>query len=194
MLFSGIDLHKRHSVISTMDDKGEVISQAKVKNRPELLLRYFNNLDESSPKAKVGINHKAVIEATFAWGWLADLLEDNKIEVMLAHPQKTKAIASARIKTDKVDAQTLAHLLRSNLVAPAHYTNKDRRDQQELLRTRARLVHTRSSIKNKVHSVLHKHNLNPEWDKKNFTDLFGKKGRRLTKIQPVCPKPALANN
>jgi len=169
MLYSGIDLHKRFSVISTMNNKGEIISQAKVKNQQDLLLQYFNKLDDSS--------HKAVIEATFAWGWLADLLEDNKIKVMLAHPQKTKAIASARIKTDKVDANILAHLLRSDMVAPAHYTDKDGRDQQELLRTRARLVHTKTSLKNKVHSILHKHNLNPEWDNKSFTDIFGKKGR-----------------
>lgn len=169
MLYSGIDLHKQFSVISTMNNKGNIVSQAKVKNKPELLLQYFDKLDDSS--------HKAVIEATFAWGWLADLLEDNKIKVMLAHPQKTKAIASARIKTDKVDANILAHLLRSDLVAPATYTNKDSRDKQELLRTRARLVHTRTSLKNKVQSILHKHNLNPEWDKQSFTDTFGKKGR-----------------
>lgn len=125
--------------------------------------------------------HKAVIEATFAWGWLADLLEDNTIEVMLAHPQKTKAIASARIKTDKVDSQILADLLRTNFVAPAHFTDKQRRDQQELLRSRARLVYTRSGLKNKTHSILHKHNLNPEWDKKKFSDLFGKGGRAWMK-------------
>jgi transposase len=172
MLYSGIDLHKRFSVISTMDDKGDIVSQAKVKNKPELLLQYFNNLDNSSAHA-----HKAVIEATFAWGWLADLLENSKIKVMLAHPQKTKAIASAKVKTDKVDADTLAHLLRTDFVAPAHYTDKEIRDKQEILRTRAKLVSTRTSLKNKVHSILHKHNLNPEWDKKNFTDLFGKKGR-----------------
>lgn len=169
MLYSGIDLHKRFSVISTMNDKGDIISSQKITNKPELLLQYFDKLDDSS--------HKAVIEATFAWGWLADLLEDNKIKVMLAHPQKTKAVAAARIKTDKVDADTLAHLLRSDLVALAHYTDKDKRDQQELLRTRAKLVHTRTSLKNKVHSILHKYNLNPEWDNKSFTDMFGKKGR-----------------
>jgi len=57
-----------------MNDKGSVVSRAKVKNRPELLLQYFDKLDDSS--------HQAVIEATF-WGWLADLLEDNKIQVVL---------------------------------------------------------------------------------------------------------------
>jgi transposase len=169
MLYSGIDLHKNYSVISTMNQAGKVVSRAKVKNRQELLLEYFHRLDDSS--------HKAVIEACFAWGWLADLLEANKIQVMLSHPQRTKAIAAARIKTDKVDADTLAHLLRTNLVAPAHYSDRDRRDQQELLRTRSRLVHTRTTLKNKLGSILHKHNLNPEWDGEEFADLFGKKGR-----------------
>lgn len=173
MLYTGIDLHKRHSVLTTMNAQGEILSQDKVINRPEKLIGYFNKLDNSF-KSK---EHRALIEATFAWGWQADLLEDNKIRVMLAHPQKTKAIASARIKTDKVDSQVLADLLRSNFVATAHYTDKQSRDKQELLRSRARLVYTRSGLKNKLHSILHKHNLNPEWDDLIITDLFGKAGR-----------------
>ena len=178
MLYSGIDLHKRFSVITTMNREGEIISQNKIKNDPELILEHFNKLDQLfKPESDVALTHQAVIEATFAWGWLADLLENNSIDVVLAHPQKTKAIASARVKTDVVDSTTLADLLRGNLVAPASYTNAMRRDQQEILRTRAKLVSTRSSLKNKVHSILHKHNLNPEWDGCNFTDLFGKGGR-----------------
>ena len=178
MLYSGIDLHKRFSVITTMNHKGEIISQTKVKNDPELILKHFNKLDQlDKPKPDTVITHKAVIEATFAWGWLADLLESHSIQVVLAHPQKTKAIASARIKTDVLDSTILADLLRGNLVAPASYTNAMRRDQQEILRTRAKLVNTRSALKNKLHSILHKHNLNPEWDGYHFTDLFGKRGR-----------------
>ena len=80
-----------------------------------------------------------------------------------------------------MDANILAHLLRSHLAAPAHYTDKDGRDKQELLRTRARLVHTRTSLKNKTQSILHKHNFNPEWDGKDFSDLFGKQGRAWMK-------------
>lgn len=174
MLYTGIDLHKKHSVLTTMDANGEIIFQDKVLNRPERITQYFNKLDNSFNKEE---KHQALIEATFAWGWQADLLERNKIDVMLAHPQKTKAIASARIKTDKVDSQVLADLLRSNFVATAHYTDAESRDKQELLRSRARLVYTRSGIKNKVHSILHKHNLNPEWDDLKITDLFGKQGR-----------------
>jgi len=39
------------------------------------------------------------------------------VEVKLANPYKTKAIASARIKTDKLSARILAHLLRADLIA-----------------------------------------------------------------------------
>jgi transposase len=174
MLYTGIDLHKRHSVLTTMNAEGEILNQAKVLNQPDKITSYFNNLDQSFKRE----SHQALIEATFAWGWQADLLESHKIQVMLAHPQKTKAIASARIKTDKVDSTVLADLLRTNFVAPAHYTDAVSRDKQELLRSRARLVYTRSSLKNKLHSILHKHNLNPEWDNLVITDLFGKAGRR----------------
>jgi transposase len=49
-----------------------------------------------------------------------DMLEEAFDEVKLAHPLKTKAIASARIKTDKIDARILAHLLRSDLIPEAY--------------------------------------------------------------------------
>jgi transposase len=46
------------------------------------------------------------------YDWLDDLVD----EIILAHPAKVKAIADARIKTDKIDSETLAHLLRANLI------------------------------------------------------------------------------
>lgn len=169
MLYTGIDLHKRYSVFTTLNLAGETVSKQKIENRPELIRQYFNKLDQDK--------HQAVIEACFAWGWLADELESNKIHVMLAHPAKTKVIASARIKTDTVDSKTLADLLRTNYLAEAHYTPAATRDLQELLRSRARIVFTRSSLKHKLSSILHKHNLNPEWDELEITDMFGKRGR-----------------
>jgi transposase len=58
-------------------------------------------------------------EAAFGWEWLADVLEAEGIELHLAHPRHTKAIAAARVKTDAVDARTLAHLLRADLLLEA---------------------------------------------------------------------------
>ena len=54
------------------------------------------------------------------WVKTFEILEDHGIPVKLANPLKTRAIAEARIKTDKVDAKILAHLLRTDLVATSH--------------------------------------------------------------------------
>ena len=60
------------------------------------------------------------LEATYGWEWLADLLEEVGYDVHLAHPLRTRAIAAARVKTDAVDAPTLAHLLRTGLLPEAY--------------------------------------------------------------------------
>ncbi len=62
-------------------------------------------------------NSHAVIEATRNWMVMYDWLDDICDDVVLAHPLKVKAIADAKIKTDKIDATVLAHLLRADLVA-----------------------------------------------------------------------------
>lgn len=95
---------------------------------------------------------------------------------MLAHPQKVKAIASAQIKTDKVDSEILAKLLRSDLIPQAYYSPKEERETRELLRCRASLVGLKTQIKNRIHSLLHKGNVR---EAEEFADLFGKKGREF---------------
>jgi len=167
MNYIGIDLHKRFSQFTVLNEKGETIDRKKVDNREEEILSHLNNFDLPS---------KAVIEATFAYGWLADLLSSNRIEVMLAHPQKVKAIASSKIKTDKVDSEILAKLLRADLIPQAYYFSKEEREIKELLRCRGSLVGLKTQIKNKIHSLLHKVNVR---DDEKYTDLFGKEGRRF---------------
>jgi transposase len=57
----------------------------------------------------------AAYEAAFGWGWLLELLEGYGFEPHMARPLQCKAIASARLKNDKVDAATLAQLLRAEM-------------------------------------------------------------------------------
>ena len=66
--------------------------------------------------------------------WLKtyEAFEKHGIDVKLANPLKTKAIAEARIKTDKLDAQTLAHLLRSNLIAESYIAPDKVRERIDL--------------------------------------------------------------
>lgn len=76
------------------------------------------------------------------------------MELHLAHPFRCKAIASARLKNDKVDARTLAHLLRTDLLPEAWIAPPEIRDLRTLLRHRTRLVRLSTSLKTRIHAVL----------------------------------------
>jgi transposase len=97
----------------------------------------------------------------------------------MAHPKRVKAIAAARIKTDKIDATILAHLARADLLPTAYVPPPEIRELRDLVRHRAKLVRERTRHKNRVHYVLCRYNLHSP-----CSDLFGKKGRAfLTKVR-----------
>ena len=125
---------------------------------------------------------RIAVEATGNWMWLYELIEDRHPDLVLAHPLKTKAIASARIKTDKIDATTLAHLLRANLVPAAYIPPRAVRDTREILRYRASLVRLRTQLKNKIAAIVSKTGLQPPTKR-----ACGVKSRRFLATAPVRP-------
>jgi transposase len=84
----------------------------------------------------------------------AELLNELELEPHLVHPSRCKAIASARLKNDKVDAATLAQLLRAELLPEAWIAPQAVRDQRALLRHRAALVRMATALKCRVHAIL----------------------------------------
>jgi hypothetical protein len=82
------------------------------RNQKDLLLIWIKNMIIESVMQFV--NQQPICGSTY------EAFEKNGIDVKLANPMKTKAIAEARVKTDKLDARTLAHLLRSNLIAESY--------------------------------------------------------------------------
>jgi transposase len=105
------------------------------------------------------------------WSNLYNHLDERHIPVTLANPLKTRAIASARIKTDKVDARILAHLLRGDLVAECYVPPRDLREIRALVRHRASLVRARTTVKNRVHAIVDQRGL-----RCGYSDMFGKGG------------------
>lgn len=169
-LYIGMDLHKTTSSFCVKDQEGAVIRQEKVltdRNEIRRFVRSFN--------APLSL----VVEPVSQWYTYADFLEELGVDVHLAHPMRVKAIASARIKTDKIDASVLCDLLRSNLLPEAYFASREVRSWKELVRFRASLINLRTQVKNKVHAILHKHAL-----KHPFSNLFGVAGRRwLSSLQ-----------
>lgn len=149
MYYSGIDLHTDNCFICTLDDSGAVVRQARVENDDRVILSYFGGLPGS---------HRATVESTSGWYWLNDLLEQHQIQLTLAHAKYVKAISYAKVKTDRVDAKTLAMLLRQNLISEAHKISRELRGLRDTMRLRLRLVQQRSACLRRIKSIGFKFN------------------------------------
>lgn len=114
---------------------------------------------------------KAAIESTGnLWINIYDRLAKSGIEISLANPLKTRAIAEAKIKSDKVDCTILADLARADLISKCYVADKDTRDARALIRYRIDLAQRNTQLKNKIHNILDKYQLRYDGV------LFSKKG------------------
>jgi transposase len=179
MQYVAIDLHKRYSVASALNEQGQRTREARIEgNSAAGFAQFFKGLGDRS---------KVVIEATWNWGRVHDLLEaiEEVEEVVLAHPYKTRIIAEAQVKTDKLDARALARLLRADLVARAHIPSPETRRRKEVLRQRLFWVRVRTMVRNRVHQLLDRQ---PRVDLPQVSDLFGARGMAaMKKLQ--LPEP-----
>ena len=150
MWYSGIDQHKQYCVITTYGPEGPRVKQARVSNTSLAIAGYF---------AEFAGPHKAVVESTGAWYWLADELAPLSVELVLAHATRLKAISAAKVKTDQVDSDVLAFLLRGGLIPEAHMIRPEQRGPRDLMRTRLRLVEKCVSAQNSIDRLLEKFNV-----------------------------------
>jgi len=162
MLYVGIDLHRRTSRIVAMDEAGQVVSQRTVSSDRASVEDAFSRIERPA---------EAVFEATWGWGWLADLLEEMGVPAHMAHPLQTRAISSARVKNDAIDARTLAHLLRTNMLPESWIAPPEVREARRQVRMRVALGRIRTGVKQQVHALLGEHGVRLE-----HSDTFGVKG------------------
>jgi transposase len=175
MLYAGVDAHKKYSRVVVTDNHGTKIAQASLSNDLSCFQEFFSQATQPV---------KAVVEAGRTWGVIYDLLESIGIEPVLANPLKTRAIAEAKIKTDTIDAQTLADLLRADLIPTVHVPSQRVRAQKNLLRQRFWLVELRTRVKNRTHHILDRNHVTLP----PCSDLFGKTGRSLlAQIEIAAP-------
>jgi transposase len=182
MEFIGLDIHRHYAVLARMDEKGKLLDRRRLGH--EALPAYLASLPERP---------RLAFEATSSWYYVCDLIESLVDDLVLSHPLKTRLIAEAKIKTDKVDATILADLLRTNFLPEAYLAPAPVRELRELLRLRASLVRMRTMARNKVHAVLIKRGLRPP-----VGNVFCQKGRRwLAEVGLSLPQSyalAIASN
>ena len=166
--YIGIDFHLQFSSVAVMDEQGTMIDSRKIyHDQPEELTAYF-----SQYKGQANV----CLEATRNWYWIVDLLQEQGFKVKLVHAKKVRIIAESTIKTDKIDARVLAHLDRCNFLPTAYIVDHKTRQERELLRYHISLVKIQTSVKNRIHVILAKHNIHH-----GFSDLFNKSGREFLK-------------
>lgn len=167
MLYLGCDVHKNYTTVSFVDENGDVKG---TKN-------FFNNIDELKHLLSLFPEEEfaAVLEAGLNWGVIYDMLDSlSEVKnVSLAHPPKVKAIASAKIKTDKIDSKILGQLLRTDLIPEVWVPCRETRILKDIVRFRAFTVKIKTMIKNRTHDILRKSHINPP----EVKDIFGKYGR-----------------
>jgi transposase len=169
----GIDAHKNFAEVAILEP-GRPVRHRRIGTTPAELKAFVERL---------GPQDQVVLEASFNTWALADLLQQHAGRVVVSNPMRTKAIASAKIKTDKVDAQVLAQLLAADFIAEVWVPDPTLRALRRRVSQRSALVHQQTALRNRVHAVLNRNLLDCP-----ATDLFGKAGRQWLSTAPLPPE------
>ena len=161
-LYAGLDVHKEFIVGTIKDEKGNLVRFLRVNTNEDGAKQLFYGLN----------NVNAVFEAGRNWTYINSLIKPLCNEVIMAHPLKVKAIASARIKTDSIDSDTLCDLLRANLIPQSNMPSQNIVDLREILRHRNFMVQNVAQLKNKCHAILAK-------EGKSFSTPWGIRSRSM---------------
>jgi transposase len=150
--------------MTALEARGKIVQAGPVTNEKLALRKYFRQFR--------GQSVQVAVEACGFWPAFREVVEPEVKRLVLVHPQRVKAIASAKLKNDRVDSETLAHLLRCDLLPESWKADRETQARRQQVRLRATLVRQRTRLKNQVHAVLHQQGL-----RSPVTDLFGKRGR-----------------
>lgn len=133
----GMDVHQKFSELCVVDDAGEVVERATVSTTEKALRRWFTRE-----------TMRVAVEASSVSPWVDRLLRELGHEVYVVNPRRVRLIAEATLKTDKVDAETLARLVRIDpkFLSPITHRSEESRQQRAVLRVRAVIVETRSKM------------------------------------------------
>ena len=125
MTFAGLDLHKKEVEAALIDDQGNILHRSRFPATREAL--------DTFAKKRLSADTAVAVEATTNTWPVAAILRPLVQKLVVSNPLRTKAIASAKIKTDKVDALTLAQLLRTGYLPDVWIPD----DQTRLMRQRS---------------------------------------------------------
>ncbi len=177
--FVGCDVHKRTAVFTILLPEGVLLATYTVAVTREALRAFAER--------QLSAEDRLAMEATTNTWAVAGVLRPFVKEIVIGNPLRVRAIAEAKIKTDKVDSRVLAELLRADYLPPVWQPDEETQRLRRLTHRRAALVSDRTRVKNRLHSILH-HCLIPLPE----FDLFSKRGIAWLRQVPLAEEEALA--
>src|SRR5215468_10204766 len=166
-----MDVHREFAQLAVVED-GLVRDEGRIGVSPEALRAWA---------AGLRADDQVALEATGNSDAIANLLSPLVGRVVVSNPSKTRAIAEAKVKTDRVDARILAHLLAADFLPPVWLPDERTRRLRSQVTRRAHIVRQRTRLKNQVHAILAR-NLAPT---PPVSDLFGRAGRHWLSRQEL---------
>jgi transposase len=145
-LYAGIDLHANNNYLAIIDEKDSRVYKKKIPNQPDVILAELEPFRENIS----GI----VVESTFNWYWLVDLLMDVGYRLHLANPAAIQKYKGLKHCDDNHDAFWLAHMLRLNILPEGYIYPKEERPIRDLLRKRGHLVQIRTALINSLQGII----------------------------------------
>lgn len=143
-MYIGLDVHKKFCQATAIDSEQKIIATEKFPTERESIKAFFNRFPGS----------KAVLESTGVWEYIYDVMVSSGVDTVLSNPLKTRMIAEAKVKTDKVDSLILAQLLRSDMIPTSYVPDKEIRDLRKETRERIVLKKISTALKNHIYSEL----------------------------------------
>ncbi len=145
-LYMGFDLHSTNSYLGIIDDDGKRIWKKKLRNDPSLILATLIPFKEDIS----GV----VVESTYNWYWLVDLLTEEGYDVHLANPSRIQQYSGLKHGDDEHDAFWLAEMLRLKILPEGYIYPREQRPLRDLLRKRGHLVRLRTSLIQSLQNIL----------------------------------------
>ena len=148
--YIGLDVHKHYITVGGMNAQQEIVLRPRDVEMERFKTWVENNLRKTD---------EVVLEATTNTWDVYDTIAPLVKRVVVAHPAEVKQIANSRVKTDNQDVIRLVRLLIADIVPEVWVPPVEVRELRAMISYRWRLVKMSTAIQNRMHSLLHRHNI-----------------------------------
>jgi len=167
MHYAGLDVASKGSFIYVRDRKGRKIEAREIETTRKGLREAFKKYET------VGV--MVAVEAGGSTRWVYDELTRRGIEVYVVNPNKVRAIAESKKKTDKIDAKILSELLRINALPERVYVAKDEeRELRDLMQARYQVVKGYTNLMNYIRGLLRQEGIRLKAKELKMMEIFVK--------------------